>query len=136
VLSIELADLALSIDNVIAAVALSPHVWVVLLGVSLGIVMMRFAAIGFQWLIEKIPTMEHGAYLLLLAIASELLAEQYLGVHLSELQTFSISLMIILGIIIYHWLTVRLRRAKVQRTSELPDELQDTDRGMTGKTIE
>src|SRR6185503_13621572 len=38
VLSVELADLAFSIDNVVAAVALSNELWVVMLGVALGIV--------------------------------------------------------------------------------------------------
>jgi tellurite resistance protein TerC len=136
VLSIELADLAFSIDNVIAAVALSPHLWVVLLGVGLGIITMRFAAVGFQWLIIKVPTMEHGAYLLLLTIAGELLAEQYLGVHLRELHTFSISLTIILGVIAHHALIVQRRRAKVGGASEILDELQDAERLLAGKNID
>ena len=44
VLNVELADLAFSLDNVVAAVALSNHLWVVMLGVALGIVTKRFAA--------------------------------------------------------------------------------------------
>ncbi|MGQ0569024.1 MAG: TerC family protein, partial [Armatimonadota bacterium] len=44
VLNVELADMAFSIDNVVAAVALSREMWVVLTGVFLGIITMRFAA--------------------------------------------------------------------------------------------
>ncbi len=114
VVSIELADLAFSIDNVIAAVALSPQLWVALLGVGLGIITMRFAAAGFQWLIIKVPTMEHAAYLLVLAIAGELLVEQYFGIHLRELHTFGISLTIILASFAYHTLMVRRSNASKQ----------------------
>jgi len=51
VLALELADLAFSIDNVIAAVALSSELWVVMLGVAIGILVMRFAAQIFSKLI-------------------------------------------------------------------------------------
>lgn len=136
VISIELADLAFSIDNVIAAVALSPQLWVVLLGVGLGIVTMRFAAAGFQWLIERVPSMEHGAYLLLVAIAGELLAEQFLNVHLDELQTFAISLAIILGVIAYDILLVQPRRGRSAATSDINKELADEERLMQGKQID
>ncbi len=91
VLAIELADLAFSIDNVIAAVALSDQLWVVLIGVAIGIVIMRFAATLFTRLIAWEPTLETGAYLLLLAIGSELLLGEFLGVHIDELAQFAIS---------------------------------------------
>jgi tellurite resistance protein TerC len=42
VLTIELADLAFSLDNVVAAVSLSDRLWVVVLGVAIGIVIIRF----------------------------------------------------------------------------------------------
>ncbi|WP_161668829.1 TerC family protein [Kallotenue papyrolyticum] len=135
VLSIELADLAFSIDNVIAAVALSPELWVVILGVSLGIVTMRFAAAGFQWLIERVPTMEHAAYLLVLAIAGELLVEQYFDVYLSELQTFGISLAIILASLAYDLLVARKQRATAQ-PSAIADELQDEAVLLQGHTTD
>ena len=132
VASIELADLAFSIDNVVAAVALSPVLWVVLLGVSLGIVTMRFAAAIFQWLIVRVPSMEHGAYLLLLAIAGELLAEEFLGIHLNEVQTFLISFSIILGVIAYDLFLARPRRT----VSPISDELRDQERLLEGKNLQ
>ncbi|GAB4129343.1 MAG: TerC family protein [Roseiflexaceae bacterium] len=92
VLSLELADLAFSVDNVIAAVALSNQLWVVLLGVSIGIVLMRFAASIFTSLINWEPALSTGAYLLLLAIGIELLLKEYLQLHIEEYAQFAISI--------------------------------------------
>ncbi len=55
VLNVELADLAFSLDNVVAAVSLSDKLWVVMIGVALGIVTMRFAAGIFTWMIKREP---------------------------------------------------------------------------------
>ncbi len=91
VLAIELADLAFSIDNVIAAVALSDAFWVVMLGVAIGILVMRFAATIFTRMIAWEPALQTGAFLLLLAIGAELLAEELWHIHLEELTQFAIS---------------------------------------------
>lgn len=73
VISVELMDLAFSIDSILAALALSDKFWVLLLGGVLGIAMMRFAASIFINLMEKVPEMEHTAYLLIVLIAGKLL---------------------------------------------------------------
>ncbi|GIV97829.1 MAG: putative membrane protein YceF [Herpetosiphonaceae bacterium] len=91
VLAVELADLAFSVDNVIAAVALSRELWVVLLGVAIGIVIMRFAATIFTKLISWEPSLEHGAYLLLFAIGGELVVEEILHWHIGESVQFALS---------------------------------------------
>jgi tellurite resistance protein TerC len=101
VLNVELADLAFSLDNVVAAVALSREMWVVLTGVFLGIVTMRFAAGIFVRLIEREPILEAAAYLLVFAIGVEVLAEDLFAVHLSHLTKFLISLGIITGAVVY-----------------------------------
>ncbi|MGQ0549195.1 MAG: TerC family protein [Armatimonadota bacterium] len=95
VLNVELADMAFSIDNVVAAVALSREMWVVLTGVFLGIVTMRFAAGIFVRLIEREPILEATAYLLVFVIGLELFAEELLGVHFSHAGKFAISLGVI-----------------------------------------
>jgi tellurite resistance protein TerC len=76
VLLVELADLAFSIDNVVAAVALSDRLWVVMIGVALGIVTMRFAAQLFTVMIEREPILAPAAYILVLNISLELLIEE------------------------------------------------------------
>jgi tellurite resistance protein TerC len=101
VVTIELADLAFSLDNVIAAVALSSHLWIVIIGVAIGIVMMRFAAQIFARLIAWEPALEHAAYLLLFAIGGELLLEYYLHFDLTEWAQFGISLGIIVLVVLF-----------------------------------
>ena len=92
VLNVELADLAFSIDNVVAAVALSRELWVVLLGVALGIITMRFAAGIFTRLMDKEPILEPAAYILVFNIGTELVLEEFLGWHFSDAAKFLISL--------------------------------------------
>jgi len=75
VLAVELTDLVFSLDNVVAAVALSEQIWVVFIGVALGILFMRFAAGWFSYLVEKIPVLKKAAYILVLNIGVELLVE-------------------------------------------------------------
>jgi len=100
VLAVELADLAFSLDNVVAAVALSREFWVVMTGVALGIVTMRFAAGIFVYLIERYPVLEAAAYLLVLSIGLGLIVEDafaWFGYHVrpSDVQRFLISFSIL-----------------------------------------
>jgi tellurite resistance protein TerC len=92
VLAVELADLAFSLDNVVAAVALSRQLWVVMAGVFLGIVTMRFAAGIFSYLIARYPVLEATAYLLMLTIGLELVAEDLFHIRVDDLLKFMISL--------------------------------------------
>src|SRR4051794_25112663 len=58
VLTVELADLIFSLDNVVAAVALANHIWVLLAGVALGILALRWAASFFTQMVEREPILE------------------------------------------------------------------------------
>lgn len=91
VLNLELADLAFSLDNVVAAVALSDQLWVVMVGVALGIVTMRFAATIFTWMIQREPILEQAAYIIVLNIGIELLIAEFFGVHIAAWEKFAIS---------------------------------------------
>ncbi len=64
VLQIEIMDLSLSIDNVVAAVALSPKLWIVITGVFIGILALRLLAGVCIKLIEKFPILGKTAFLL------------------------------------------------------------------------
>ena len=77
VLSVELMDLAFSLDNVVAAVSLSEKLWVVIIGVFIGILVMRFAAGLFSYVVEKEPILKTAAYILVLNIGVELLIEEF-----------------------------------------------------------
>lgn len=65
IISIEIMDLSLSVDNVVAAVAMSPKLWVVCTGVFIGILALRFVAGACLKLIEKFPILEETAFLLI-----------------------------------------------------------------------
>ncbi len=62
VISIEIMDLAFSLDNVFAAVAFSDNILIILAGVFIGILAMRFVAQFFVKLMEKYPFLEACAF--------------------------------------------------------------------------
>jgi YkoY family integral membrane protein len=62
VIMVELMDLAFSIDNVFAAVALTNKIGLICLGVFIGILAMRFAAQFFVQLMQKFPALETSAF--------------------------------------------------------------------------
>lgn len=69
VVSVELMDIAFSVDSVLAAFGVSNEVWILLIGGMLGVLMMRGVAGVFLKLIEKVPELETTAYLLIAIIA-------------------------------------------------------------------
>ncbi len=101
VLNVELADLAFSLDNVVAAVALSDHIVIVMLGVAFGIVIMRFAAGIFSWLISREPALATGAYLVVLNIGVELLLAEFWGIEIGAWSKFAISVVTLLLCVLY-----------------------------------
>jgi len=101
VVAVELADLIFSLDNVVAAVALSKEFWVVMLGVALGILLMRFAAGWFSYAVEREPVLETAAYILVLAIGIELLLEEFTSLMINDWIRFGISIAIILLALAY-----------------------------------
>jgi len=62
---VEVMDLAFSIDNVFAAVAFTEHIWLIYIGVFIGILAMRFVAQGFVKLMEKFPFLETVAFIVI-----------------------------------------------------------------------
>lgn len=85
---IELTDIAFAVDSILAAIAMvgapppglppnafHPKLWVVVLGGLLGLILMRFAARIFIWVLEKFPRFEISAYLLVIVIGLKLLAD-------------------------------------------------------------
>ncbi len=96
VLTVELADLIFSLDNVVAAVSLSDKIWVVMLGVAIGILMMRFAAGWFSYFIEHEPVLKTAAYILILNIGIELLIDELGGIEINDYVRFAVSISTIL----------------------------------------
>ncbi len=62
---VELMDMAFSIDNVFAAVAFTPNIILVCIGVFIGILAMRFIAQWFVKLMEKYAFLETAAFMVI-----------------------------------------------------------------------
>lgn len=112
IIAIEVMDLSLSVDNVVAAVAMSPKLWVVCLGVFIGILALRFVAGACIKLIEKFPILEDTAFLLIgyvgFILCYELLSDPNSGfqllpgpVHVTAGQKF-IGIIIIIAVSIFY----------------------------------
>jgi YkoY family integral membrane protein len=114
VAAIELMDLSLSVDNVVAAVAMSPKLWVVCSGVFIGILALRFVAGACLKLLEKYPILEHTAFLLIGYVGGILVVEIVAPlaghpVHINAFQKF-------VGIVLITAATVAYsRRPALQR---------------------
>jgi tellurite resistance protein TerC len=101
VITVEIMDLIFSIDNVVAAVSLSDQLWVVLLGVGIGILTMRFAAGLFSYAVVREPVLKQAAFILILNIGVQLILEGLWGFEISDLARFTISVGIIALCLMY-----------------------------------
>jgi YkoY family integral membrane protein len=72
VVLVEIMDLAFSIDNVFAAVALSSNIWIICAGVFIGIAAMRFVSGVFLKLMRKYPTLENSAFVVIALLGIKL----------------------------------------------------------------
>ncbi|MBK3493290.1 hypothetical protein JFL43_00090 [Viridibacillus sp. YIM B01967] len=102
VISVELMDIAFSVDSILAAFAISDQVWVLLLGGILGIIMMRTIAGIFLTLIEKVPEMETTAFVLIAIIALKMFAGVF-GFHMQHTTFFLILILAFLGTFVVHF---------------------------------
>jgi tellurite resistance protein TerC len=101
VLAVELADLAFSLDNVVAVVALSDNLPVVMFGVFIGIIAMRFAASIFTWMVLKEPILKSAAYLVVFNIGAELLLNEFMGIEVPGGLKFIISAGTLILFVVY-----------------------------------
>ena len=74
---VELMDMAFSIDNVFAAVAFTPNIILVCIGVFIGILAMRFIAQAFVKLMEKYTFLETAAFVVIGVLGIKLLLSLY-----------------------------------------------------------
>lgn len=101
IIQIEIMDLSLSLDNVVAAVALDKRLWVVCTGVFIGILALRFVAGYCIKLIERFPILSKTAFLLVGFVGVILLVElgleyAHIHFHINSFQKF-IGIMLITG---------------------------------------
>ncbi len=74
---VELMDMAFSIDNIFAAVAFTPNIILVCVGVFIGILAMRFIAQWFVKLMEKYSFLETAAFIVIAILGIKLLLSLY-----------------------------------------------------------
>ncbi len=98
---IALADLVFSIDNVISAVSFSENIYIVMIGVSIGIISMLFITPILSKLIEKYKGMPAAAYAIVGFIGLALVIETLTHIHISEIQKFALVLFICIFTIVY-----------------------------------
>lgn len=88
---VEVMDIAFSIDNVFAVVAFSKNIWLIVFGVFVGILAMRFVAQAFVKLLEKYKFLEDAAFtvigLLGIKLALSLVVHFFPNLHWLESET-------------------------------------------------
>lgn len=126
IMSIELMDLSLSLDNVVAAVGMvnnvseipeALHIWVVCIGVFIGIAALRLVAGWCIGIIEKHPILNYTAFLLVgfvgAVLCGELALEQFgIEFHMGIIFKFSMICSIVAATLLYErlpWMRRLLR---------------------------
>jgi YkoY family integral membrane protein len=104
VVRVELVNLAFSIDSILVAVAMSPKIWVIMIGGILGIVAMRLVVGQLLVLVQRYPALVDGAFVIIAWVGIKLCLE-YLHtievVHFVIPQAYSIALIITIFIVAF-----------------------------------
>ena len=109
VTNIMLADLAFSLDNVVAAVGMSPKFPIVVTGVMAGIVVMLFATQLVAILMRRYPLLERTAYGIVGFVGATIIAEHF-HVGVSEMVRFLVIIGAVIGSVVYEEIVNRLHR--------------------------
>lgn len=72
VLAVEIMDLAFSLDNIFAASALTNNIYLILIGVFIGIIAMRFVAQKFIVFMERYPSLTGSVYIIIFFLGLKL----------------------------------------------------------------
>ncbi len=108
---IALMDLSLSVDNVVAAIALSPkELWPVYVGVTIGIIALRLVAGVAIKMIAKYPVLEHTAFILIGYVGLLLLSELHFHDFFEALGPMKVKILKFAGIILITVLTIAWSR--------------------------
>ncbi|KAB7671191.1 TerC family protein [Bacillus sp. B1-b2] len=116
VISVELMDLAFSVDSILASLAVSDEIWILLIGGMLGILMMRTVAKVFLVLIDKVPELENTAFVLIGIIALKMFAGIF-GYELNHYVFFAILIMAFIITFIIHF---------INRNKKMSEEIAST----------
>lgn len=109
IMQIALADIVFSLDNVISAVSFSENIYIVMLGVGIGVVSMLFITPILSRLIHTYKGMPQAAYTIVGFVGLALLIETITHVHISEVSKFVVVFVIALFTVWYEH-SLHLRR--------------------------
>jgi tellurite resistance protein TerC len=101
IFQIALADIVFSLDNVISAVSFSENIYIVTLGVGIGVISMLFITPILSRLIHKYKGMPQAAYAIVGVVGVTLLIETLSDIHISEFAKFAMVLSIALFTVWY-----------------------------------
>jgi YkoY family integral membrane protein len=121
VVRVELVNLAFSIDSILVAVAMSPKLWVVIVGGILGIVAMRAVAAQLIALVERYPALVDGAFIIIAWVGGKLGLDYLHSAHYTDFeipQWFSITLIVVI-------FTIAFVYARIQGPAQAIDPLTE-----------
>jgi YkoY family integral membrane protein len=121
VVRVEIINLAFSIDSILVAVAMSPKLWVVIIGGILGIVAMRLVAGQLIALVQRYPALVDGAFIIIAWVGVKLCLEYLHDTHIIGLEIPRWLSLGLVGVIF----VVALIYAKIQGAVEVDDPLAE-----------
>jgi YkoY family integral membrane protein len=106
VVKVELMNLVFSIDSILAAVAMSPKIWVVMAGGILGIIAMRIVVGQLLALIQRYPAIVDGAFIIIAWVGIKLVveylhAEHFIAFEVPQWASLGLIVMIFIASLIY-----------------------------------
>ena len=128
VVRVELVNLAFSIDSILVAVAMSPKIWVVMIGGILGIVAMRVVVGQLLVLVERYPALVDGAFIIIAWVGTKLGLEYLHDAHYVALevpQWFSIALIVAIFAIAFVYARLQGPVRTVDPLTEQAEEILD-----------
>jgi YkoY family integral membrane protein len=75
---VELVDLSFSVDNILASVAMTSNLILVLIGVFIGMIAVRFMAQAFGWLTGHFPSLERSAFIVIGLLGGKLICQCFI----------------------------------------------------------
>ena len=110
IIDIAILDLVFGIDNIVTAVAISPQMWIVVVGVIAGIATMALASKVFMRVVDRLPVLAPLAYLIVGYIGCQIAVEYFFHHKPGEIAQFAIIVGILIAGVVYskmtflHWL--------------------------------
>lgn len=117
---VQVMDMVFSIDSILAAVAMSRKVWVVITGGIIGIIFMRIVTGKFLKIIERFPALVDGAYIIVFWMGIKLVLEFLHKSHFVEFEIPEWLYLSVIGVIFVSSLLVE--RKVPERIDETIEE--------------